>query len=245
MRARLAERGAERLYREVELPLTEVLAAMEDAGVRIDTYRMGEITARLADRVEELEATRVRARRRGVHARLDAAGGPDPVREARAHAGPQGQDGLLDRHARPAHHPPRARDRRRDRGVARVLEAAEHLPRAAARPDSARTAACTRRSTRRSPRPGASRRRTRTSRRSRSAPTSAARSARRSSPSRATSCSRPTTRRSSCASSRTSPASRSCARRSRAARTSTRRPPPRCSARTRRRSRRPSGRSRR
>ena len=33
-----------------------VLAAMEDAGVKIDTYRMGEITARLADRVEELEA---------------------------------------------------------------------------------------------------------------------------------------------------------------------------------------------
>ena len=30
---------------------------MEDAGVRIDTYRMGEITARLRDRVEELEAT--------------------------------------------------------------------------------------------------------------------------------------------------------------------------------------------
>ena len=31
-------------------------ATMEDAGIRIDTYRMGEITARLADRVEELEA---------------------------------------------------------------------------------------------------------------------------------------------------------------------------------------------
>jgi DNA polymerase-1 len=29
---------------------------MEDAGVRIDTYRMGEITARLADRIEELES---------------------------------------------------------------------------------------------------------------------------------------------------------------------------------------------
>ncbi len=29
---------------------------MEQAGVKIDTYRMGEITARLADRVEELEA---------------------------------------------------------------------------------------------------------------------------------------------------------------------------------------------
>src|SRR5438445_2318763 len=29
---------------------------MEDAGVKIDTYRMGELTARLADRLEELEA---------------------------------------------------------------------------------------------------------------------------------------------------------------------------------------------
>ncbi|HZG36552.1 MAG TPA: DNA polymerase I [Gaiellaceae bacterium] len=54
---RVRERGSERLYREIELPLTSVLAAMEDAGVLIDTYRMGEITARLADRVEELEAT--------------------------------------------------------------------------------------------------------------------------------------------------------------------------------------------
>jgi DNA polymerase-1 len=44
------------LYRDVELPLSMVLRAMEDAGVRIDTYRMGEITARLADRCEELEA---------------------------------------------------------------------------------------------------------------------------------------------------------------------------------------------
>ncbi|HWH05634.1 MAG TPA: DNA polymerase, partial [Gaiellaceae bacterium] len=56
MLERVAERGSERLYREIELPLTAVLAAMEAAGVKIDTYRMGEITARLADRVEELEA---------------------------------------------------------------------------------------------------------------------------------------------------------------------------------------------
>jgi DNA polymerase I len=56
LRERLAERGSERLYDEIELPLTAVLASMEDAGVKIDTYRMGEITARLADRVEELEA---------------------------------------------------------------------------------------------------------------------------------------------------------------------------------------------
>ncbi|MGZ4281885.1 MAG: DNA polymerase I [Gaiellaceae bacterium] len=53
---RVRERGGESLYREIELPLTAVLAAMESAGVKVDTYRMGEITARLADRVEELEA---------------------------------------------------------------------------------------------------------------------------------------------------------------------------------------------
>jgi DNA polymerase-1 len=56
MRARLLERGNLELYETIELPLTRVLADMEDAGVRIDTYRMGEITARLADRVEELES---------------------------------------------------------------------------------------------------------------------------------------------------------------------------------------------
>jgi DNA polymerase I len=56
LRERVRERGLEHLYDEVELPLTGVLAAMEDAGVRIDTYRMGEITARLSDRIEELEA---------------------------------------------------------------------------------------------------------------------------------------------------------------------------------------------
>jgi DNA polymerase-1 len=56
LRGRVEERGMEPLYRGVELPLTKVLAAMEDVGVRIDAYRMGEITARLADRIEELEA---------------------------------------------------------------------------------------------------------------------------------------------------------------------------------------------
>src|SRR5437867_10678768 len=56
MRERLAERVGTGLYERVELPLTAVLAAMEDAGVRIDTYRMGEITARLREMVEELES---------------------------------------------------------------------------------------------------------------------------------------------------------------------------------------------
>ena len=53
---RVRERGMEPLYREIELPLSPVLAAMELAGVKIDEYRMGEITARLRERAEELEA---------------------------------------------------------------------------------------------------------------------------------------------------------------------------------------------
>ena len=53
-RPRLVEQGLERLFREIELPLAGVLADMEAAGVRIDTYRLGEITARVRDRVDEL-----------------------------------------------------------------------------------------------------------------------------------------------------------------------------------------------
>ena len=55
LQARLDERDQTALYREIELPLTRVLADMEREGVKIDTYRMGEITARLAERVAELE----------------------------------------------------------------------------------------------------------------------------------------------------------------------------------------------
>ena len=54
--ARLEERNLTSLYREIELPLTRVLADMERAGVKIDAYRMGEITARLDERVAELAA---------------------------------------------------------------------------------------------------------------------------------------------------------------------------------------------
>ena len=53
-RPRLVEHGLERLFREIELPLVHVLARMEAAGVKMDPYRLGEITARLRDRVDEL-----------------------------------------------------------------------------------------------------------------------------------------------------------------------------------------------
>jgi DNA polymerase-1 len=53
-RPRLVDLGLERLFREIELPLVRVLARMEAAGVRMDPYRLGEITARVRDRVDEL-----------------------------------------------------------------------------------------------------------------------------------------------------------------------------------------------
>jgi DNA polymerase-1 len=53
-RPHLVELGLERLFREIELPLVHVLARMEAAGVKMDPYRLGEITARLRDRVDEL-----------------------------------------------------------------------------------------------------------------------------------------------------------------------------------------------
>ncbi len=53
-RARLAELGLESLFAEIELPLVRVLAAMEAVGVAIDVHRLGEITARLRDRIDEV-----------------------------------------------------------------------------------------------------------------------------------------------------------------------------------------------
>jgi len=53
-RPRLVELGLERLFREIELPLVRVLAQMETAGVKMDPYRLGEITARVRDRIDEL-----------------------------------------------------------------------------------------------------------------------------------------------------------------------------------------------
>jgi DNA polymerase-1 len=44
----------ERLYREVEHPVLPVLVAMEECGIAIDRYRMGEIAAKVADQLDEL-----------------------------------------------------------------------------------------------------------------------------------------------------------------------------------------------
>ncbi len=54
-RERLAELGLERLLNEVEMPLIEVLAAMERAGVKLDAKRLAEIGAGMAERIARLE----------------------------------------------------------------------------------------------------------------------------------------------------------------------------------------------
>ena len=48
--------GLERLLTEIEMPLIEVLAAMERAGVKLDTKRLAEIGAGMAERIDQLES---------------------------------------------------------------------------------------------------------------------------------------------------------------------------------------------
>jgi DNA polymerase-1 len=44
------------LFQTIELPLTRVLLSMEQVGIHLDCYRLGEITAKIQDQMEELEA---------------------------------------------------------------------------------------------------------------------------------------------------------------------------------------------
>ena len=243
--AKVKERGSERLYREVELPLTVVLGAMEDAGVRIDTYRMGEITARLADRIEELEA-----RAYELAGEEFVIGSPQQLgrilfEKLELTPGRKGKTGYSTdskvlRAIRADHEIVPAIEEWRE-----LSEAREHVPRAAthahrrgraAPHDDNQTVTATGRLSRRAEpaeHPDPYRARPRDPHRLHPEGPGIA-------------CSRRTTRRSSCASSRTSRGtSRSCARRSRERRTSIRPPRPRCSARIPRRSRGTSGMSRR
>jgi DNA polymerase-1 len=54
-RERLAEFGLGRLLNEVEMPLIEVLAALERAGIKVDARRLAEIGEGMAERIAELE----------------------------------------------------------------------------------------------------------------------------------------------------------------------------------------------
>jgi len=52
----LRELGMWSLFEEIELPLTRVLIDMERAGIHLDCYRLGEITAKIQDQMDGLEA---------------------------------------------------------------------------------------------------------------------------------------------------------------------------------------------
>jgi DNA polymerase-1 len=54
-RPRIAELGLERLLHEVELPLVDVLAAMEREGLKLDAERLAEVGAGFGERIETLE----------------------------------------------------------------------------------------------------------------------------------------------------------------------------------------------
>ena len=53
-RAELDAAGLGPLFDEIELPVTRVLAAMDEAGVRLDVHRLGENAARVRDSADEL-----------------------------------------------------------------------------------------------------------------------------------------------------------------------------------------------
>jgi DNA polymerase I len=55
-RAQLEEFGLERVMREVELPLVEILVAMEREGLKLDTERLAAIGEGMEARIDELEA---------------------------------------------------------------------------------------------------------------------------------------------------------------------------------------------
>jgi DNA polymerase I len=54
-RARVGELGLERLLHEVELPLVDVLAAMEREGLKLDAGRLAEVGAGFGERIDTLE----------------------------------------------------------------------------------------------------------------------------------------------------------------------------------------------
>jgi DNA polymerase I len=54
-RPRIEELGLRRLFEQVELPLVEVLCRLERVGVKLDTYRLAELAAGVADEIEALQ----------------------------------------------------------------------------------------------------------------------------------------------------------------------------------------------
>ena len=122
-RAARASAGSTRLLDEVELPLVDVLREMERAGVKLDVDRLAEIAGAFEPTAAQLEREiwELAGEEFTIGSPQQLARGP--VRQARAVAQAPRQDRLLDRRARAAGDPRRARDHPQDRALARADEA--------------------------------------------------------------------------------------------------------------------------
>ncbi|HOE27684.1 MAG TPA: DNA polymerase I [bacterium] len=56
MEPRLAEQGMDALFRDIEMPLAEVLGGMEETGIRVETEPLRRLSAELGGALEELES---------------------------------------------------------------------------------------------------------------------------------------------------------------------------------------------
>ena len=137
-RPRLDELGLRPLLAEIELPLVEVLAAMEREGLKLDAERLAEVGAGFGERIDTLEKEIYE-----LAGKEFTIGSPQQVGAVlfeRSRPLPQAprQNRLLDRRQGPRPDPRRAPDRREDRVLARADQAQEHLSRLAAGPDRPR-----------------------------------------------------------------------------------------------------------
>ena len=128
-RAVLEELGLTRLLEEVELPLVDVLAEMERAGVKLDVKTVRAIAARV-----DAEATALEREIWELAGEEFTIGSPQQLgavlfERARAVEEAARQDRLLDRRARAPGDPLRARDHPQDRDLARADQAQVHLSR--------------------------------------------------------------------------------------------------------------------
>ena len=111
------------------MPLIEVLAAMERAGVKLDAKRLAEIGEGMAERIAELEREIFELAGHEFTIGSPQQLGDGPLRGAGTDQEAPRQDRLLDRRPRARPDPRRARDRRQGRELARADQAQEHLPR--------------------------------------------------------------------------------------------------------------------
>ena len=200
LKARLVREHMSAFYETIERPLVPVVAAMEDAGVKVDRAALAELSRDFARRIAELERIDLARCRQRVQHRLDQATGRRAVREAGAAGRQEGQDRRL-RHRRldPRNAGAVAPGAGAGARMAPADQAQIDLCRCAGEEIDSKTGRVHTSFALAATATGRLRRPSPTSRTSRSAPRKGARSAAPLSPSPGTCCCRPITARSNCA----------------------------------------------